>query len=210
MEPPEPIVSNEPKFNIDESVKMVETEESIQYIAKENGYISFENNTYVIKTDVDVEEISFKTTGSIKTGVDSDVSISVTEADAIKDAVGTGMLVEVTEIDIDGNVGSHAKVFAKKAVIGGQTHKDAYIQADNLDINVHKGMAKGKQVRVTRLEHGRVNADSVKVGQALGGTLEAREITLDICASYVKATASRTIEIKKMQGSENIFTIDPL
>ncbi|WP_457745767.1 flagellar assembly protein A [Sulfurimonas sp.] len=210
MQPTEPIIKNEPTFNVSENIKVQEDEDSIKYIAMENGYIAFEDNTYVIKNEVDVGEISFKTTGSISSGVDSDVNISVKETDAIKDAVGTGMLVEVTEIEIDGNVGSNAKVIAKKAYIGGQTHKTAQIIADELDINVHKGSAKGDSVKVTRLEHGEIEAKSVEVSQALGGVIKARDIMIDICASHVKATASRRIEIKKLHGSENVFTIDPL
>ena len=210
MSPAEPVIAHEPTFNIDSTIKKVETEESIQYIAKENGYIAFEDNTYLIKTDVDVGEISFKTTGSIASGIDSDVSINVKESDAVKDAVGTGMLVEVTEIEIDGNVGSNAKVIARTATIGGQTHKTSVIKADKLDINVHKGKATGINVHVTRLEHGEINGEIVDVTQALGGVINAKEIEIGICASYVKATASRRIEIKKMHGSENIFTIDPL
>lgn len=209
MDPSEPRVENEPTFKVDSTIKVVESEESIKYIAKENGYIAFEDNTYLIKTDVDVGEISFKTTGSINSGVDSDVSISVKESDAIKDAVGTGMHVEVTEIDIDGNVGSNAQVIAKKAVIGGQTHKTAKIKSDQIDINVHKGIAYGKDVTITRLEHGEVYADNVEVSQALGGVVNAKNVHIFLCASYVKVTASKRIEIDKLQGSENIFTIDP-
>jgi len=154
--------------------------------------------------------VSFKTTGSIRSGKDSDVSMSVKESDAIKDAVGTGMVVEVSEIDIDGNVGSNAKVIAKKANVGGQTHKTAYIEADELSINVHKGSAKGEHVHITRLEHGNVEGEDVAISQALGGTIKAREINIEICTSHVKAIASKRIEIKKMQGSENSFIIDPL
>jgi len=210
MNPTEPTTKNEPKFNIDDSIKIVEDDDSIKYIANENGYIALENNTYLIKTDVGIDEISFKTTGSISTGLDSDVSITVTEADAIKDAVGTGMTVEVTEIDIDGNVGSKATVKALKANIGGQTHRTAKITADRLDINVHKGIANGKNIHITRLEHGKVNGERVDIIQALGGVIKAKEIDIDICASHVKATASQRIEIKKMHGSENTFTINPL
>ena len=210
MAPTEPIISHEPEFKVDETIETVDTDESIKYIAKENGYISFEDGTYIIKTDVDIGEISFKTTGSISTGLDSDVSISVKETDSVKDAVGMGMEVEVTEIDIEGNVGSNAYVSAKKATIGGQTHKTATIRADKLNINVHKGKAYGKNIHITRLEHGEVDGDKVEVAQALGGHIRAKDIEIDICTSYVKATASRRIEIKKLQGSENIFTIDPL
>ena len=210
MKPSEPVIKYEPTFKVDSTIKVVEDEKSIKYYANENGYIAFENETYVIKNEVDVGEISFKTTGSIQSGVDSDVDISVKEADAIKDAVGTGMVVEVTKIKIEGNVGSNAKVIAKEAVIHGQTHKTAIVQADDLEINVHKGKAYGKNIRVTRLEHGKIQGEKVKVAQALGGIILGKEIDIDICASHVKAIATKRIEIQKLQGSENVFTIDPL
>ncbi|WP_457748637.1 flagellar assembly protein A [Sulfurimonas sp.] len=210
MKPTEPVVRYEPTFKVDSTIRVVEDEDGIKYYANENGYIAFENDTYVIKNEVDVGEISFKTTGSIKSGINSDVDISVKEADAVKDAVGTGMLVEVTKIKIEGNVGSNAKVIAKEAVVNGQTHKTAMIQADDLQINVHKGKAYGKNIKITRLEHGEIEGEQVKVTQALGGIIRAKEIDIEICTSYVKATASKRIEIQKLQGSENTFTIDPL
>ena len=210
MQPTEPVVSHEITFNVSDSIKVVDGDDSIEYISNENGYIAFEDNTYIIKTDMDIGEISFKTTGSINSGIDSDVSLNVKEDDAIKDAIGSGMHVEVTEIDIDGNVGSNAHVVAMKATIGGQTHKNALIKADKLDINVHKGKAFGKNIKITRLEHGEVDGNIVHITQALGGHIRAKEIEIEVCASHVKATASKRIEIKKLQGSENIFTINPV
>jgi len=210
MHPKEPVIKYQPTFSVDETIKVVENKKSIQYIAKENGYIAFENNTYLIKTEVGVGEISFKTTGSIESGVDSDVNIVVTEKNAIKDAIGSGTSVEVSEIDIDGNVGSHAKVIAKKAKIGGQTHKTAMIRADDVEIHVHKGKAYGKKIRIDRLEHGDVDGEEVEINQALGGHICAKEVKIDVCSSHVHITASRRIEVEKLLGSENSFTIDPL
>jgi len=210
MTPAEPVIKYEPTFKVDSTIRVVEDENSIKYYANENGYIAFENETYVIKNEVNVGEISFKKTGSIQSGVDSDVDIAVKEADAIKDAVGTGMIVEVSKIKIEGNVGSNAKVIAREAVIHGQTHRTAIVKADDLEINVHKGKAYGKNIRVTRLEHGEIHGEKVKVAQALGGIIQAKEIDIDICASHVKAIATKRIEIQKLHGSENIFIIDPL
>ncbi len=210
IKPAEPVVKYEPTFQVDSTIRVVEDAKSIKYIANENGYIAFEDNTYVIKNEVDVGEVSFKTTGSIKSGVDSDVEMSVKETDAIKDAVGTGMTVEVSKIKIEGNVGSNAKVIAKEATVNGQTHKTAVLKADDLEINVHKGKAYGKNIRVMRLEHGEIDGEQVKVAQALGGIIRGREIDIEICTSHVKAIATKRIEIQKLQGSENIFTIDPL
>ena len=206
----EPIIKHEPSFTVDDTIKVVEDKNSIRYIARESGYISLEGSVYTIKNEVDVGEITFKTTGSIESGLESEVSISVKESDAIKDAVGTGMNVEVSEIHIDGNVGPNAKINALKAVVDGQTHKTAQIRADKLKINVHKGEAWGNSITITRLEHGKVYGQSIDVSQAVGGTIEGREVIVDLCGSHVKIKASRLIEIKKLHGSENLFSIDPL
>jgi len=210
MSPKEPIIDNYPDFQIDDTIKVIETDTNIEYRAVTNGYISVEGKMYCVKSDVDVGEVSFKTTGSILTEMDSDVTINVKEADALKDAVGSGMIIDVSEIEIEGNVGSSANVNAKKATIGGQTHKTAQVRAKELNINVHKGSAYGQNIEITRLEHGVVEGDVVKISQAIGGQIRGREVTISVCASHVKVTASKFIEIEKLQGSENTFTIDPL
>jgi len=210
MEPKEPEVKNEPTFTIDETIEEIDNKDNIEYRAKESGYIVLEGNMYQIKSDMDVDSIDFKTTGSITAGVDSDVILNVKEADPEKDAIGSGMEVAVKEIDIVGNVGSNAKIHAKRANIEGQTHQSSEIKADDLTINVHKGLAIGENITINRLESGIVKGKKVDITQSTGGDISAREIEIGLCASHVKATASKLIEIKKLQGSENIFTIDPL
>lgn len=210
MEPSEPTVKYAPDFTVDETIEIIDSKDNILYKAKTSGYISFEAKKYQIKSEMDVGEISFKTTGSILTGLDSDVSLSVKENDSQKDAIGSGMEVEVSEIDISGNVGPNSKIHAKRATVEGQTHKTSQITANNLTINVHKGSAKGDNIKITRLEHGLVEGKKVEIAQALGGNIRAKDIEIGICTSHVKATASRLIEIKKLQGSENVFTIDPI
>lgn len=210
MAPKEAQVNNFPTFTIDETIKQIETATGIEYRAVENGYISIEKNVYSIKTDLDLGEISFKTTGSISTALDTDVSLNVKETDVQKDAVGTGMEVNVSTIDIEGNIGPHAKVNAKKAIVGGQTHKTSLVRAEDLNIHVHKGMAYGKKIHITRLEHGVVDGDIIDIAQAMGGDVRGKEIRIELCGSYVKATASKLIEIAKLHSGENVFTIDPL
>jgi len=210
MEPPEPEVKHAPDFTVNDTIEVIDNKDNVLYRAKTSGYVSLDGKVYQIKSDMDVGEISFKTTGSISTGLDSDVSLSVKENDSQKDAIGSGMEVEVSEIDIKGNVGPNAKVHAKRATIEGQTHKTSEIKANDLTINVHKGTAIGDNIKITRLEHGTVEGKKVEIVQAVGGNIRAKDIEIGICASYVKATASRLIEIQKLQGSENVFTIDPL
>jgi len=210
LEPLEPQIKNVPNFSVDDTIEVVDNKDNIIYRAKTNGYISLEANVYKIKSEMDVGEITFKSTGSISTGLKSDVSLSVKENDYQKDAIGTGMEVEVSEIEIKGSVGPNAKISAKRATVEGQTHKTSQIRANDLTINVHKGLAVGDSIKIARLELGVVDGKKVEIAQALGGNIRAKDIEIGLCASHVKATASRLIEIKKLQGSENIFTIDPL
>ncbi len=210
IQPAEPIVKNEPTFNVSEKIAIIEDASHILYRSKENGYVTFENATYDIKSEVDLGEISFKTTGNIETDLNADVSINVSEKDVLKDAIGMGMEVEVNEIHVEGNVGPNAKVRSMKATVEGQTHKSSFIESDILNINIHKGKAKGREIHITRLEHGEVIGDVVTISQALGGKITAREITIETLGSHVKLFASHFITINKLQGSENTLTIDPL
>lgn len=210
IEPTEPLVTHAPDFGVDDTIEIVDSKDNIIYRAKASGYVSQDGKTYLIKSDMDVGEVSFKTTGSISTGLDSDVSLNVKENDSQKDAIGSGMEVEVSEIDIKGNVGPNSKVHAKRATVEGQTHKTSQIKADDLTINIHKGHASGDHIKIARLEQGSVDGKKVEISQAIGGHIKAKDIDIGICVSYVKATASRLIEIHKLQGSENVFTIDPL
>ncbi|MDD4883305.1 flagellar assembly protein A [Sulfuricurvum sp.] len=208
--PKEPIVKYEPTFGVGDKIEVVDNPANIEYRAKSGGYVTFENGIYDIRTEVEVTEISFKTTGSIDTQLDADVSINVKEKDALKDAIGTGMEVTVNNINIDGNIGPNAKVTAKKAVVEGQVHQSAVITADDLTINIHKGTAYGKEIHIARLEHGTVEGEKVTVSQATGGKIRAREIVIEMLGSHVKMTASHLIEIKQLQGGENQFIIDPM
>lgn len=100
-----------------------------------------------IKDELDVNEITFKTTGSVDTGLDTNVTLNVKENDLTKDAVGTGMTVEANEINVEGNVAANAVVKANKVTIGGQTHAKAVIEAKEAKIAVHIGSFEGRTSR---------------------------------------------------------------
>ncbi|MBE0497616.1 MAG: DUF342 domain-containing protein [Campylobacterales bacterium] len=210
IEPKDPLVSFAPTFNVTEKIEVLDNEKSIEYRAKNSGYIVFENNTYDLRVEMEITEISFRATGSIEAGIDADVSINVKETDAFKDAIGAGMEVEAKEINVDGNVGNNARLKARKVHIGGQTHQSSYIEGDDVKVNIHKGKIKGIRVEVTRLEQGVIEAEYVKVKQATGGKIIAKEVYIELLSSHVDITASSKIEIKTQKGEENSFMISPV
>lgn len=206
----EPVVRFEPRFTIDEKIRRDDLEKTIEYRALSAGYVTFENGEYSINSEMNLDEISFQSTGSIDIGLDTDIVINVREKDALKDAIGAGTIVTVNSINIDGNVGADARITANQATIDGQVHNSAIVTADELRIGTHKGMAVGKDIYIDNLEHGEVIGEKVFITRMIGGSVRAKEIVVEILGSRSMLTASKSIEIKKLQGGENILTIDPL
>jgi hypothetical protein len=204
-----PDATHVPTFEIDpESIEIKEDETKQEYFARKNGYIDIESNKYYIKEALEVNEISFKSTGNVNAGINTNISIHVQESDPLGDAIGMGVEVEATDVDVEGNVGSNSKVEAQKIRIGGQTHKSSILIADNVEVNLHRGLIQGKDVKVKRLEQGRIEGETVEVEQAAGGEIVAKNVVIEILQSHMSITASESITIKKMLGSENTLEID--
>lgn len=204
----EPKIAHDGNVNIGENIEKIEDDKSIKFLAKRSGYVKFENGVYDVQEEMEIGEINFKTTGSIEAGLDKNIKINIKEADALTDAVGTGMSVESTELNVDGNVGSQANIRARLVRIGGQTHKTSNITADSAQIAVHRGNLEAKEVNIDRLEGGTVVGDVVRIKMASGGEVFGREVYIEELFSHAQITASELIEIKKLKGSNNRFAID--
>ena len=196
-----------PEYKINDDVTKRDDEDRIRYIANKNGYVYIKENVITIKDEIEVNQISLKT-GNVKGAIDSDIKLEVKESAFLKEAIRDGMVVETTELAVKGNVGNGAKIKAKKLEIDGQTHKGSKILAHYANINVHKGKLKAKTCEINRLEGGIIEADIVRITQAVSGKIKAREIYIDILGSHTTLIASNLIEIKTLKGSENRFIID--
>ena len=206
IKPPKDI--GKPDFNVSKNIKVIEDETRVVYKARRGGYVVFNNNTYDIREEMQINEVSFKKTGSIDAGVETEVKLHINEKDAIKDAVGTGLEVEAEEIKVEGNVGASSKVTGEKVYIGGQTHKTSEIYAKEAKINVHKGFLEAETAEVTRLEGGKIEARHVKVQQAIGGEIKAMDIAINKIGANVKLYAISLITIEEMVGESNKIIID--
>ncbi len=205
----EPRKDNETPIGITANILKKENENSIKYIANQGGYVNFDKGTYDIQDQMEINEISFRSTGSIDANVTSNIKINIKEKDILKDAIGAGMSVETTELVVQGNIGSGAKIKAKVVEIGGQTHQSAYIESDKITIAVHRGEANGKEIEIDRLEGGRVIGEVVHVKQMIGGEIVAKIVKIDALMSNAKITASEIIEITELKGNNNKLIIDP-
>ncbi len=206
----EPIERYKDIVKVLDNIEVKEEEDRILYIAKKSGYVNeVKRNTYDILDEMELNAVNFKSTGSIETGLNTNVRINIKDKSIYNDAVGPGMHLESSQINVQGNVGSGAVLEAKELKIGGQTHKKSKVYADMGKINVHRGYAEGKEILINRLEGGKVVADTVKISQAVGGKIEAKKIIIKELMSNATLMGSALIEVKELKGNNNKFVIDP-
>ena len=196
------------EISISENIERVENDDSIIYIAKKSGYVVEKNDSFDIEERIEINEANFKTTGSIQAGTDTNVTLVVRETDTIKDAIGTGIIVEADEIEVKGNVGANAMVKANGVIIGGQTHQKAKIYAKNAKISIHIGKVEAENVEIDRLEGGNVVAKRVKINSVVGGSITAQNIQINTLGSNCTITASHLIDVRYLRGTDNKFIID--
>ena len=199
------------RISVTEDFEIKEDEDRVLYIAKTKGFINVGmGNKYEIKDEYVIDSVSLKTTGDIDVGEESDVRVTIKEDDFIQDAVGPGVVIDTNEIKIAGSVANNAKIKAVTAQINGQTHQSSHVEAKELKIHLHKGYAEGDVVEIDVLEGGTVVGDIVRIKQLSGGEIRAKEVYVEQVMSNSKIFASHHIEVDKIDGNGNIFTIDSL
>lgn len=205
----EPRTTNDTPIGITANIVKKESETSIKYVANIGGYVNVDKGNYDIQDQMEINEISFRSTGSIDANVTSKIKINIKEKDVLKDAIGAGMSVETSELVVQGNIGSGAKIKAKIVEIGGQTHQTSFIEADTMTIAVHRGEAVGQEITIDRLEGGKVIGDKVFIKQMIGGEVVGKTVKVDVLMSNARITASEIIEIGDIKGNNNKLLIDP-
>ncbi|CAM2948460.1 FapA family protein [Helicobacter burdigaliensis] len=189
------------------SILVKESELVIEYIAKNGGILHYEDEFLLIQDTLEAKEISAKTTGSLIGQLNSGTTINVTESDSLKEAIGRGMKIQASCVNIEGNVGADAIIHAKEVNVGGQTHQDSKIYADTISIHNHKGYVKGKNIKIDTLETGIIEGDRVEVNKMYGGKIYADEIIVHYLHSHALFCATHKIRVHSMDKGENRFFI---
>lgn len=208
---PEPVVKFASYIVVDpETITSEEDEESIRFFASVSGFVERKQGIFYISQELQIENASFKKTGSIETGLDKDVSLKINRKVDNEDAIGMGVNIDVQKLDVSGTVGGNAKIQAIEVNIGAQTHRKSQINVSEIaNIHLHRGDLKAKEANISILEAGKVEADIVRVKKMVGGEIIAREVHVDTLYSNARITALESITIQKIEGNGNNLIIDP-
>lgn len=208
---PEPVIKYATAIVInDKTIRAEEDEESIRFYAAVSGFVRRIQGIFTISQELQIESASFKHTGSIEAGMDKDIHLTINQKEHSKDAVGTGVTIDVQKLDISGTVGNNAKIKACEVTIGAQTHKKSQINVtENATVHLHRGNLKAKVATIEILEAGRVEAETVHVRKMVGGEIITHRVTIGTLYSNAKITALEWIEIEHIEGDGNNLIIDP-
>jgi len=99
----------------------------IKYLASKSGYLLQDGDNYDVSNSIEVDEISFKTIGTIDTDLDAEISINIVKKNPLEDAIEKGMHVRVQNLTIDGSIEPHTKAEAMNVSISGQTHAESFV-----------------------------------------------------------------------------------
>lgn len=192
------------------TVEIKEDENSVKYYSIVDGYVKITTGIVSISKEMSLKSASFRGTGSIDTGENKDISINIHNKNSSDDAVGSGVSIDVKELNVKGTVGSHAKVKANDLSVGEQTHRKSQLEAvENAKIHLHRGNLKAKTAQIEILENGTVVADEVYVKKMLGGEIIGRKVIVEELTSNTTIIASESIEIHAITGEHNKLIINP-
>lgn len=204
-----PNIDNIPSFNFDDkTVSLTETQDKKTYKAKEEGFVSMENNVLKVEKELRLKNVNLKETGNVNPGLNTQVRVIVETGNAAEDAVGPDMLIEANEIIIDGSVGAGAVIRGKNVKIKGQTHSTTTIYADNLEVGVLKGTAYANVAKIKSFENANLWACDVYIEQLFTGKVNGKIVHVAEVRAPSEIRAYHAIFIKQLSCGDNKFFID--
>jgi hypothetical protein len=197
-------------ITVDDNIIKKEDDDSIKYFSKIPGYVKRKGGNISISNEVSLKSASFKDTGSIDPGEDKDIVVNIQGKETHEDSIGSGVNIDVKELNVDGTIGSNVTVKANDLNVGEQTHRNSQLEAvEHADIKLHRGKLKAKTAKIDILETGTVVAEEVYVKKMLGGEITAHKVVVDELISNTVITALDSIEILSIFGTHNKLIIDP-
>ncbi len=201
------------KPTIDNTITIKDHPEFIEYFAHQNGFVLLHNGYLTISKQLKLDGASFKSTANIDGGEsDKDISVHIAHNKShSEDAVGSGVNIDVKELNIDGSVGSNVKIKTQELNIDAQTHRNSKMEvANSANVKLHRGDLVATDATIDVLETGKITAHkSIHIKKMLGGEAIAPIVRVDELLSNSTIIASKLIEIQTINGKDNKLIIDP-
>ncbi|EOW0926620.1 flagellar assembly protein A [Campylobacter upsaliensis] len=193
----------------DDSIYTKELEDRIQYFSANYGFLTKDIEGFSVSNSLKVSRVDLKNTGSIKTDLDKEINVEVSNKNFNDDAVKSGIVnIKAANVNIEGHVGA-TELKAAKLKITGATHAKSKIYAQSAFIANHKGFFEGDVVFIKNLERGKIKAKSVYVKHCIASTIEADNIFIEDLFMDNKLYPKKNLIILKNIKANNRIEISP-
>jgi hypothetical protein len=197
------------QVKIDEkSIYIEEDEYTKKYIAKQKGYVYFDNKLLAVDNTLRLNEVSRNKNVLDSQEEQNNIQLHIEQNDITKDSIGEGVELNSENIHVEGFVGAKSRLEATYLEIEGATHKESQQFAKYAKINRHKGTLRCHEANIKLLEGGSIHASKVTVENSLGGFIYAEEVFIKEVKNNLKIYATDSINIELVSGEDNHFEIN--
>ncbi|MEB2822532.1 FapA family protein [Campylobacter upsaliensis] len=193
----------------DDSIYTEELEDRIQYFSANYGFLTKDIEGFSVNNSLKVSKVDLKNTGSIKTDLDEEINVEVSNKNFNDDAVKSGIVnIKAANVNIEGHVGA-TELKAAKLQISGATHAKSKIYAQSAFIANHKGFFEGDVVFINNLEQGEIKAKNVYVKRCIASKIEADNIFIEDLFMDNKLYPKKNLIILKNIKANNRIKVSP-
>ncbi|MBS4241045.1 DUF342 domain-containing protein [Campylobacter vulpis] len=193
----------------DESIYATNLPDKTQYFSAKYGFLTKDIEGFSVSNSLKISRVDLKNTGSIKTDLDKEINVEVSNKNFNDDAVKSGIVsIKAANVNIEGHVGA-TELKATKIQISGATHAKSKIYAQSAFIANHKGFFEGDVVFIKNLERGKIKAKNVYVKHCIASKIEADNIFIEDLFTDSKLYPKKNLIILKNMKSNNRIKVSP-
>ncbi|EOB4992421.1 flagellar assembly protein A [Campylobacter upsaliensis] len=193
----------------DESIYITNLPDKTQYFSANYGFLTKDIEGFSVSNSLKISRVDLKNTGSIKTDLDKEINVEVSNRNFNDDAVKSGIVnIKAANVNIEGHVGA-TELKAAKLQISGATHAKSKIYAQSAFIANHKGFFEGDVVFINNLERGEIKAKNVYVKRCIASKIEADNIFIEDLFMDNKLYPKKNLIILKNIKANNRIKVSP-
>lgn len=193
----------------DESIYIANLPDKTQYFSANYGFLTKDIEGFSVNNSLKISKVDLKNTGSIKTDLDKEINVEVSNKNFNDDAIKSGIVnIKAANVNIEGHVGA-TELKATKLQISGATHAKSKIYAQSAFIANHKGFFEGDVVFIKNLERGEIKAKNVYVKHCIASRIEADNIFIEDLFMDNKLYPKKNLIILKNIKANNLIKVSP-
>lgn len=189
-----------------ENIAVAQRDDLIIYSAESSGYISVVNGVMMISQSIIVDNINAKNLKNIK---EQNIQSLVVKNDALlKDAVPSGLDLNVRDLKIIGNIGA-TQINSQNLIINGQVHIKSTIRAKKAQILHLKGKLQAKEAQIRHCENAEVECDNLLINYLNGSKIYCNDAKISRVQGNNILFIQGSLAVGCVLGENNDFVFHP-